>query len=446
MSGRQVEIVAGEHLVATVHGATVVVAHRASEPLTASSPAVKTWGSLRGLIVAARAEDGDGFGRALVRLVRFWSAERSPDVEFGVLAPVSDGFAVILRGGVAVALDGDGGPETLEGTVPAGTPVAEIRPAPGKAAIYVVDDDGEMPPIPSERGIGSMVDGVGEGAGAVVWAVDIEPPPDLGPAPAQPTPNVSEADVAPAQEPASEPLPVASGIDEDTVRPPIGQGGPPTQSAKLWKPPAESPELKAPAVFETFRPNDEAPAPRAPLPIKPRPQQPSAPIPHRPPEQQPPALPQVHGIKCARGHFNNPNVAFCRQCGLRMNQTKIFSIGNRPPLGFLVLDDGTTLILSRDLVIGREPEKSDPVRVGGAMPMRLLDSAGRLSRAHVEIRLVEWDVMVIDLNSTNGTMVRPPGQPQWMRLPPGQPFRLTPGCEVQVGGRTITFDSPDAHI
>ena len=61
MSGRQVEIVAGEHLVATVHGATVVVAHRASEPLTASSPAVKTWGSLRGLIVAARAEDGDGF-------------------------------------------------------------------------------------------------------------------------------------------------------------------------------------------------------------------------------------------------------------------------------------------------------------------------------------------------------------------------------------------------
>jgi pSer/pThr/pTyr-binding forkhead associated (FHA) protein len=128
-----------------------------------------------------------------------------------------------------------------------------------------------------------------------------------------------------------------------------------------------------------------------------------------------------------------------------MNQTKVIAEGERPPLGFLVLDDGTTLVLAADLVIGREPQNSPSVRTG-ASPVRLSDTAGRLSRAHAEIRLIEWDVAVVDLNSKNGTFVKPPGHDQWLRLAPRQPHVLVAGAEVQLGGRTITFESAHAHL
>jgi pSer/pThr/pTyr-binding forkhead associated (FHA) protein len=128
-----------------------------------------------------------------------------------------------------------------------------------------------------------------------------------------------------------------------------------------------------------------------------------------------------------------------------MNQTKVFSEGERPPLGFLVLQDGTTLVLAADLIIGRDPRNSPSVRTG-ATPVCLSDAAGRLSRAHAEIRLIEWDVAVVDLASTNGTFVKPPGQEQWLRLTPRRPHVLTAGTEVQIGGHTITFESPHAHL
>jgi FHA domain len=402
MNDRQVQVVPGQHLVAAINGAVVVVAHRKPSPLTMESDALKTWTALRDLVLEATAREGDQFGRTLARLATKWIAEQGDDVEFGVLSPAPDGFAVFLFGNVEAVVEHDDKPETLRGAHDPAIAVDMIRPASRRAAIYVVDDDAPSIQLPAERGIGSLVEGVAEGSGAVLWMAEPEP------------------------------APVAVGVDHAGAA--SGPVPRPTPPANV--------KLNRPKVFETFKLDDKPPPPRSPLPVKPKSRAQGAPadkprgaaVGHR-----------VRGVKCARGHMNDPRVAFCRLCGLRMNQTKVISEGERPPLGFLVLDDGTTFILHGDLVIGREPEASERVR-RGAMPIRLADRAGRLSRAHAEVRLIEWDVTVVDLGSTNGTWVKPSGQERWHQLTPQRPYLLTAGSEVQIGGRRVTFESPHAHI
>ncbi|SLH52851.1 putative RND superfamily drug exporter [Mycobacteroides abscessus subsp. abscessus] len=68
------------------------------------------------------------------------------------------------------------------------------------------------------------------------------------------------------------------------------------------------------------------------------------------------------------------------------------------------------------------------------------DASGGMSRAHAEIRLVNWDVTVVDRGSTNGTRTRLPGYRDWVRLNPGQPMILVPGAEVMLGNRVLRFE------
>ncbi|MFB8275652.1 FHA domain-containing protein [Nocardia colli] len=154
----------------------------------------------------------------------------------------------------------------------------------------------------------------------------------------------------------------------------------------------------------------------------------------------------VKGFKCARDHLNDPRVSFCAVCGIRMDQlTCVLTDGVRPPLGLLLLDDGTSFVLDNDCVLGREPEHADAV-ARGARPVRLEDASGGMSRAHAEIRLIDWDVTVVDGGSTNGTHVRQPAHQDWTRAIPGHPVKLTPGAQVQLGGRVVTFDSQHGQL
>lgn len=114
--------------------------------------------------------------------------------------------------------------------------------------------------------------------------------------------------------------------------------------------------------------------------------------------------------------------------------------GIRPPLGVLLLDDGTSYALDSDLVIGREPERSDQAR-RGAQAIRIPETSGGMSRVHAEIRLVGWDVLVMDRGSANGTHIRPPGRPDWVPAAPRRPTVPQPGSQLLLGGRIFTFDS-----
>ncbi|WP_238886238.1 FHA domain-containing protein [Mycobacterium sp. IDR2000157661] len=360
--------------------------------MNVDSDALNVWSALYALVVAADTAPGDKLGDALAGSVASWASAQGADVEFGILAPASDGYAVILRGAVAVTVYDADAPEILHGATPPAPPRRVVRPVTRRVALYVVEQDGSTATVPTERGIGSLVEGVAQGSGAVVWPEEVR---------------------FPVASPA-EPIPPAVPDSRHPV------------------------DLVPPKVFETFKPDDQPPPRRAPLPVRRRAEA----------KRQPPPRTRergVGGIICARRHFNDPRVSFCRLCGLRMNQTKEIIFGERPPLGFLVLDDGTTIVLNSDLVIGRDPNISSPAG-SSATPIQLVDPAGELSRAHIAIRLIDWDVSVVDLNSTNGTRVKQANEDLWRRIAPQRPHLLKPGAEVQIGGRRITFESPAAHI
>jgi pSer/pThr/pTyr-binding forkhead associated (FHA) protein len=60
-----------------------------------------------------------------------------------------------------------------------------------------------------------------------------------------------------------------------------------------------------------------------------------------------------------------------------------------------------------------------------------------ISRTHAQVRADGDDVLVTDLNSTNGMLMTDPGQPA-RRLRSGEPTPLLPGALVDLGDG-VTF-------
>ena len=146
----------------------------------------------------------------------------------------------------------------------------------------------------------------------------------------------------------------------------------------------------------------------------------------------------VDGTMCARMHFNAPDAMFCRECGISMHEvTRNMRRQPRPPLGVLLVDDGRGYTLDRDYVIGREPVLDGDVVAGRATPLRISDPKGSVSRLHLRVSLVGWQVEVRDLGSSNGSVLYRAGGPR--TLTPMDAAVLDPGARVGVGRRTVQF-------
>ncbi|MFE3187632.1 FHA domain-containing protein [Nocardia sp. NPDC059240] len=373
MTGR-VEVVPGRHLVASIDGVVVVVAHRDSSVLTADSEAVATLDKVLELVAEAASRETRRTGRTFARLVSTWLMAREDEerVEFGVLTPGNRGLAVFLHGRITAVLEGTEHREVLRGRDAGFTVDRVLSPGPARAAALFVDEEGARDDLPPP-GVWALRDGRMPGSGAVVW---------LG----ERAESVSR--------------PSGSGLrarSEPRRRPAERRNGSAAPDSGMNR------KLAAPAT-----PKTEV---------------------------------VVHGFKCARGHLNDPRGSFCTVCGIRMEQmTCVLTEGVRPPLGVLLLDDGTSYVLDTNVVIGREPERSEHVRQG-AHAIRIPDASGGMSRVHAEIRLMEWDVLVMDRGSANGTHIRPPGRTDWVRVDPGRLTVLEPGTQLLLGGRVFTFDS-----
>ncbi|MCK9893150.1 FHA domain-containing protein [Frankia sp. AgB32] len=151
---------------------------------------------------------------------------------------------------------------------------------------------------------------------------------------------------------------------------------------------------------------------------------------------------QVEGVLCANGHFNHPLAPYCAECGLSLAQQANRTVwGPRPPIGVLVFDDGQTVNVDMDLVIGRQPDRDDAVRAGKARALPVEDGESAISRKHAVITLSGWDAVITDQGSANGTYIAPPEATVWTPLSPHQPAPLLPGTRVQVGKRTFVFNS-----
>lgn len=215
-----------------------------------------------------------------------------------------------------------------------------------------------------------------------------------------------------------------------------GSGSPqPFQSAPLAGPPGRMPNRDAGGA----RPPRAA---RPPLPVA----EPAAPL-TPPPMPKAKARPTVIGVRCVNGHLNHPDGWICGACGIRMDQMTTIPVeGERPSLGWLLLDSGEVFSLDHDIVIGRVP-LAPAERSADRKSIVVHDSGGAVSRRHLEVRLVEWDVFVVDLASSNGTFVTDPGPgSREVRLIPHQMRKLVPGSRIRVGSRMLTYESPHARL
>lgn len=147
----------------------------------------------------------------------------------------------------------------------------------------------------------------------------------------------------------------------------------------------------------------------------------------------------VEGIACQRGHLNHPTAAYCVGCGVSLLQGPRHAVrGPRPPLGVLLLDDGSLYRLDADYLIGRHPSADQLVRSGRVRPLRL-DDEHRVDAVHAEIRLDGWRVLLVDRGSADGTRVRPPGATGWAELAPGRPTELRSRTRIQIAERELLF-------
>jgi hypothetical protein len=146
----------------------------------------------------------------------------------------------------------------------------------------------------------------------------------------------------------------------------------------------------------------------------------------------------VDGVLCARDHFNDPGAWSCRRCGIGLDQPpRDVRRGPRPPLGVLEIDDGTKFTLDGDYVLGREPTLDGDVLAGRARPLRINDPNGTVSRLHLKISLVGWQVEVSDLGSANGSVLQAPDEER--TLTPFEPAIIEPGARIGIGHRSMQY-------
>ncbi|CAN5881152.1 hypothetical protein BH18ACT7_BH18ACT7_11000 [soil metagenome] len=112
--------------------------------------------------------------------------------------------------------------------------------------------------------------------------------------------------------------------------------------------------------------------------------------------------------------------------------------GFRANAGVLVFEDGATISLAGDVVLGRRPDNHELVVSGQAQPVVINDPDHVLSGAHAAIRFHGDEVVVVDLDSLNGTHVASPEAREWTRLTPGAPFLMQDGFRMLLGWTVLT--------
>jgi hypothetical protein len=101
----------------------------------------------------------------------------------------------------------------------------------------------------------------------------------------------------------------------------------------------------------------------------------------------------------------------------------------RPPLGWVVVATGESILLDRDVVLGRDPRAPDGHQAGLLRLVRLSDPRQEVSGQHAMIGLAAWHVSLTDLGSTNGTeIIALDGRRQ--RLVPDVPVVIEPGTGI----------------
>ncbi len=128
---------------------------------------------------------------------------------------------------------------------------------------------------------------------------------------------------------------------------------------------------------------------------------------------------------------------YCRRTGRRLAPDDGRTPGVGDDVAIVVVDDGTTVPIDGDVVIGRDPAADRRVAAGTAVALELVDPERQVSRCHLLLRVRAWSVEVIDLGSSNGTALGE-DDGSWTALVPGLGHEVPDGRPIRLGRRTLT--------
>ncbi|WP_306232990.1 FHA domain-containing protein [Agrococcus beijingensis] len=169
-------------------------------------------------------------------------------------------------------------------------------------------------------------------------------------------------------------------------------------------------------------------------------EQDAAPTAAAPTAAAPATGPLVLSTLCPNGHVNAPGTTTCIRCGSAIDEGSAAQ-RRRPEVAVAVLVSGERIPLGRGVVIGRRP-RSRRVEDGRVPRLITVDSPGEdISRSHLELRVDDWNLVAVDLSSTNGTLLLREGSaPQ--RLRPEASTILQLGDRLDLGdGQVVTIES-----
>jgi hypothetical protein len=206
----------------------------------------------------------------------------------------------------------------------------------------------------------------------------------------------------------------------------------PVAAGVIW---TDAVQLTLPAVIEAMPLPELIPEPvpeLTPPPVTPEPV--PAPIAAESPAAVIHSGPPVHAVVCPLGHLSPPYAPQCRVCGTAVPPQEPF-VTSRPSLGLLRLSTGEVVPLDRTVVLGRNPRTED-TGPSGPLIVTVPSPNKDISRSHVEVRLEDWNVLVTDLGSTNGTTVTVPGHPP-VRLRANEPMPIESQTEVNIADEVV---------
>ena len=407
------------------------------------------------LVSTTTASAGDAYpGAALCDQVAavLRGSNPEPAVPFALVGPGPQGWVALLHGPVQL-FDG------VRWSVPQHNPGWMLLSL-GEPTVLVVGPLGQSPPDPRSDPHSDLQVGVTHGTGfaftqdapshvggtdsspssATASAGPLSSPPHPPPptdqaATGRTTPPGGTSTVGPASPaptsssaPATTPVPVtppAPAATSQSAPPPVGE---PVLVPRASPAPATESTPATPSASATGTSPSQRRVPLPAVSVLPRPQQ---------------AGPEVTGRRCGRGHFNHPSASACLYCGYEIPPSAPLASDRRPSLGVLLRSDGTVFTLDAGYVLGSNPAASPEASRTGSRIMRLTASDGaEVAAASAEIRLEDWDVVVADLGSPEGTFVLPPDSQRWSRLPPRSSRVLKAGSHIACGQWTVTYITP----
>jgi hypothetical protein len=151
--------------------------------------------------------------------------------------------------------------------------------------------------------------------------------------------------------------------------------------------------------------------------------------------------PAILAVLCPKGHASPPDATSCRVCGGAVGTQGPQLVGP-PVLAVLRASNGTSAEVDRTVLIGRAPS-SDRSSSQTPRLMTVPSPNHDISRTHLEVSPDEWQVVVTDLNSTNGTILVPPGAGDGQQLAPGERIPVQVGSVMELGdGVSVLIDFP----